>query len=120
MARNSKEKDSTYNKAYYERLKADPERIAERLRKSTARRVRKNKLDRIVRWENILLEIASKRGMSHRQIAEEIAEEFNVVKVKKGKTEQWIDFSPLKEKSLSSSSSSSATAHPVRTQEGAK
>lgn len=118
MARNSKEKDSTYNKAYYERLKADPERMAERTRKSVAYRVRKNRLERIVRWENILLEVASRRGMSHRQIAEELAEEFNVVKVKKGKTEQWIDFSPLKEKSLSSSSSS-ATARPARTQEGA-
>ena len=118
MARNSKEKDSTYNKAYYERLKADPERMAERARKSTAYGVRKNKLKRITRWEVILLEIASgKRGMSYRQIAEELAEEFNVVKVKKGKTEQWIDFSPLKEKSLSSSSS--ATARPARTQEGA-
>ena len=120
MARNSKEKDSTYNKAYYERLKADPERMAERARKSRAYGVRKNKLRRIVRWESILLEIAAgKRGMSYRQIAEDLAEEFNVVKVNKGKAEQWIDFSPSKEKSLSSSSSS-ATAHPARTQGGAK
>lgn len=119
MARSSKKKDSTYNKAYYERLKADPERMAERARKSTAREVQKNKLRRIVRWENILLDIASRSGMSHRQIAEELAEEFNVVKVKKGKTEQWIDFSPLKEKSLSSSSPSAA-ARPARTQEGTK
>ena len=119
MARVSKEKDSTYNKAYYERLKADPERMAERTRKSVARRVQKNKLDRVARWEDIvtLIEAASKRGASCQRIAEELAEEFNVVKVKKGKTEQWIDFSPLQEKSLSSSSS--ATARPARTQEGA-
>lgn len=119
MARNSKEKNSTYNKAYYERLKADPERMAERARKSRAYGIQRNKLKRVARWELILLEIAAgKHGTSHKQIAEKLAEEFNIVKVQKGKTEQWIDFSPLKEKSLSSSSS--ATARPAHTQGGAK
>lgn len=118
MARNSKEKDSTYNKAYYDKMKADPERLAERTRKSVIRRVQKNYEERLNRWKQILQDIENSRrsGMTDHQIAESYAKNYILKKTTKSK---WIDFSPLKEKSLSSPSSS-ATARPDRTQGGAK
>lgn len=120
MARNSKEKDSTYNKAYYERLKADPERRAERTRKSVARKVRKNYEERVKRWEQELAIIRGLQalGATDHEIAEELAKGYTLKKTTKSK---WMDFSPHPSKSLSSplpSAARPARTHPARTQEG--
>lgn len=117
MARNSKEKDSTYNKAYYERLKADPKRRAERTKKSVARKVQKNYEERVKKWEEILSVIRGMQaqGATDHEIAESYAKDYILKKTTKSK---WIDFSPLSSKSLSSSLSSSSAARPARTQAG--
>lgn len=115
MARKNKEADSAYNKAYYERLKADPKRKAERTKKSVARKVQKNYEERVKKWEEILLVIRSMQaqGATDHEIAESYAKDYILKKTTKSK---WIDFSPLPSKSLSSSLSPSSAARPARTQ----
>lgn len=115
MARKNKEADSAYNKAYYERLKADPKRRAERTKKSVARKVQKNYEERVKRWEHVLLIIRGMQalGATDHEIAESYAKDYILKKTTKSK---WIDFSPLPSKSLSSSLSSSSAARPARTQ----
>lgn len=120
MARNSKEKDSTYNKAYYDKLMCDPERRAERTRKSVARKVRKNYEERVKRWEQELAIIRGLKalGATDHEIAEELAKDYTLKKTTKSK---WMDFSPRPSKSLSSSplpSARPARTQPARTQEG--
>lgn len=116
MARASKEKDSTYNKAYYDKLMNDPKRRAERSRKNVLRQMKKNEQARVERWEQTLLVVASlrKSGRTDQEIAKVMAEDWNITKVKRSK-HKWIDFSPSS-KSLSSLSSSAAS-RPARTQE---
>lgn len=106
MARTSKEKDSTYNKAYYEKLMADPERRAERTRKSVARKVQKNYEERVEKWEQVLSVIRGLQalGATDHEIAKSYAEDYILKKTTKSK---WIDFPPRPSKSLSSSSSPS-------------
>lgn len=121
MARNSKEADSKYNKAYYERLMADPKRRAERTKKSVARKVQKNYEERVKKWEQVLAVMRGMQalGATDHEIAESYAEDYILKKTTKSK---WIDFSPLPSKSLSSSLSSPAArparTQPARTQEG--
>lgn len=115
MARTSKEKDSTYNKAYYERLKADPERLVKRKRKSVVRTVQKNYEGRVKKWEQVLSSVREMQASdkTDHEIAEKLAVEFTLSRTRKSK---WIDFSPLSSKSLSSSLSSSSAARPARTE----
>lgn len=114
MARASKEKDSAYNKSYYDKLMDDPKRRAERSRKSVLRQIKKNEQARVERWEQTLLVIDSlrKSGRTDQEIAKVMADDWNITKVKRSK-HKWIDFSPSS-KSLSSLSSSAA-ARPART-----
>lgn len=114
MARTSKEKDSTYNRAYYERLKQDPERLRQRAVQKAQCAARRQYNKRVEEWEVAIAIIKGLHilGMSDRNIAETMARGKKITRPKKNK---WIDFSPLSEKSLSSSSLPSA--RPAHTQE---
>lgn len=116
----TKKELSTYNKAYYERLKEDPERYADRNRKSVVRTVQKNYEGRVKKWEQVLSSVHEMQASNKtdHEIAKKLAVEFTLRRTQKSK---WIDFSPLPSKSLSSSLSSSfAAARPARTQPAGK